>query len=123
MADNPRQFQEEISDLKHEIETFKKDKEKIKAIVGEIGGMPKLETKLLNILFLALVISCFVVSIISEGIGRILSLEFAIAIVSIKLIYLMYNQARVNHFQLWILTSLEWRVNELIKLTKARVKE
>jgi hypothetical protein len=27
----------------------------------------------------------------------------------------MHSQARVNHFQLWILSSLEWRLNEVVK--------
>jgi len=71
-------------------------------------------------LFIGLILVCCAASIISEGVWRILSLEFAIAIVSVKIIYLMYNQARVNHFQLWVSTSIEWRLNELTKVVKKK---
>ena len=38
--------------------------------------------------------------------------------VSLKLLYMILNQARVSHFQLWILSSLEWRLSELGKEIK-----
>lgn len=44
--------------------------------------------------------------------------ELAIAAVSVKLIFLIHKQSRVNHFQLWILSSIEWQLNEIMKITK-----
>ena len=41
--------------------------------------------------------------------------DLALAALSIKILFLIHNQARVNHFQLWILTSIEWRLNEIAK--------
>ena len=60
MADDKKQsgendrthwLEDEINDLKHELEIFGKDKERIRQILGKIGGVPKFETKLVNILF------------------------------------------------------------------------
>ena len=51
----------------------------------------------------------------SEDTLQLAMLEIATAAVSAKLIYLIHNQSRVSHFQLWILSSLEWQINELSK--------
>ncbi len=31
---------------------------------------------------------------------------------------LMHKQARVNHFEFWILSSLEWRLDQIMKEIK-----
>jgi hypothetical protein len=122
MQENQKQIDEELDDLRIEMEHFKQEKERIRAIVGRIGGIPNLNTKMFNIIFLILVVVCLVLSLASEGTLRLAMLELAIAALTAKIIYLMHNQSRVNHFQLWILTSLEWRLNELLKEVR-QVKE
>jgi len=107
--------EEEIEDLRHEMESFKKEKERVRAIVGKIGGMPSVNTKLFNIIFLFLILICLVISLVSEGKLQLAMMELAIAALSAKIIYMMHNQSRINHFQLWILSSLEWRLNEILK--------
>jgi hypothetical protein len=122
MQDDKKQIDEELDDLRIEMEHFKKEKERIRAIVGKIGGMPNFNTRMFNIIFLILVVVCLVFSLVSVGTLRLAMLELAIAALTAKIIYLMHNQSRVNHFQLWILTSLEWRLNELLKEVR-KVKE
>jgi len=115
MDERSKGIDEEFEDLKQEMEDFQRERERVKAIVGRIGGVPRFNAKLFNILFAISVFTCLVLSLISRGTLRLAMLELATAALSIKLIYIIHNQARVNHFELWILSSLEWRVNELHK--------
>jgi len=119
MEDREGQVEEGIADLRQEIEMFEKEKERVRSIVGKIGGVPTFNTKIFNIIFATLVLVCLAISLISGGVLRLAMIELAIAALSAKLIYLMHNQARVSHFPLWILSSLEWRLNEIIKTIKA----
>ena len=115
MEESKGQVEDEIDDLKQQIERFKKEKEKVRLIVGKIGGMPALNTKIFNIIFITLVLVFLVISLISGGTLRLAMIELAVAAIALKIIYVIHNQARVNHFQLWILTSLEWRLSEMNK--------
>ena len=45
-------FEDELNDLKQELEHFQQEKERVRAIIGKIGGMPKFHTKLINIIFI-----------------------------------------------------------------------
>lgn len=120
MQESRKRVDEEIEDLKSEMESFKREKERVRAIVGKIGGMPNFNTKIFNIIFIVLILLCLVVSLMSAGILRLAMLELAIAALSGKLIFLIHNQSRVNHFQLWILSSVEWQLNEILKEVKKR---
>jgi hypothetical protein len=111
---------QEIDDLKREIENFKKEKERVRSIIGQIGGIPEFNIKIFNIVFAAFIMACLIFSLIAKGTLRLALGELAIAAVSIKLIYLIHNQTRVNHFQLWILSSIEWRLNEMSKAMNVR---
>lgn len=110
-----RDYEGEMRDLKNEIDAFKQEKERVRAIVGRAGGVPTVHSRFINWIFMVFLFGCLVASLIHawhvhdvQGIF----VELAVAAVSIKLLYLMSSQARVNHFQLWILSSLEWRLNE-----------
>ena len=120
MKENRRQIEEEMEDLRHEMESFKKEKDRVRAIVGKIGGVPKFDTKIFNIVFVTVILACLVISLISVGTLRLAVLELAIAALSAKIIYVIHRQGRVNHFQLWIMTSLEWRLNEVLKEIKKK---
>jgi len=107
----------------NEIEKFRQEKERVRAIVGQIGGVPKFNTRAANLIFTGLLAVCLVVSLVSEGPVQLGILEVAVAAVSIKLIYLIHNLSRISHFQLWILSSLEWQINELAKTVRSRERE
>lgn len=112
-------------ELRQEIESFKKEKERVRMIVGRIGGMPSFNTKIANIIFATALVACLALSFVYEGHVQLFTIEFAVALVSIKLMFLIHKQARVSHFQLWILSSLEWRLDQIIKeirSTKTPVK-
>jgi len=120
MEQTKQQIEEEVQDLKDEMESFQKEKERVRSIVGKIGGVPNFNTRIFNIVFVALIFACLVVSLLSRGTLQLVMIEAAIAALSVKIILLIHKQARVNHFQLWILTSLEWRLNEILKEIKGK---
>jgi hypothetical protein len=114
MDEKDRQVEEEIEDLRQELENFQQEKDRIRGIVGKIGGVPTFNTKIFNNIFLAVIIVSLVISLFFPNI-RLLMIELATAALSIKILYMMHCQNRVNHFQLWMLSSLEWRINEVMK--------
>ena len=118
MKDERTRVEEELADLKQEIESFKKEKERVRTIVGKIGGVPKHNIRLLNITFILVIVGSLVMALVSSGTLRLAMLELAIAVLSAKIIYLIICQNKITHFQLWILTSLEWQLNEISKKIK-----
>ena len=114
MKDQFENFEDEISDLKRELEHFQQEKERVRAIIGKIGGVPKFRTKLINVVFIVVIAASLIISIISGEKWRLLMIEVATVALSLKIIYLIHCQMRINHFKFWILSSIEWRINEMM---------
>ena len=114
MKEKHEHLENEINDLKRELENFQQEKERVRAIIGKIGGVPKFRTKLINTIFIIIVAASVVVSVISGEKLRLLMIELATVTLSVKIIYMMHIQMRVNHFKFWILSSIEWRINEMM---------
>ena len=128
MAEEPQQYQHEhleaeLDDLKRELEHFEKEKERIRAIVGQIGGAPKSQVKLVNALFIIVLLVTVAISIVADEKWRLIMIELATVTLSVKIIYLIHAQMRVAHFEFWILSSLEWRVNEIMKQLRQLKKQ
>ena len=108
----------EIEELTEDIKRFQAEKEKIRLVVGQIGGTmsPKGE-KLLNRIFVGLIIVLFMGDVARHFLGihlplpPLFSIEIGILLVSIKIIWMIRNQTRVEHFQFWMLTSIEFRLD------------
>ena len=90
MNQNNGHLENEINDLKQELEHFQQEKERVRAIIGQIGGMPKFRTKLVNILFIVVIAVSLVISIIAGEQLRLLMVEVATVTLSIKIIYLIH---------------------------------
>lgn len=118
MEQENNRVESEIDDLKVELEHFQREKERVRAIIGQVGGVPKFHTKLANVAFIILIIVTLTISIIGGDKWRLLMIEIATVALSLKIIYLIHCQMRVNHFKFWILSSIEWRINEMMKLVK-----
>ncbi len=118
MNESYENLQDEISDLRHELEQFQKEKDRVRAIIGKIGGVPKFRTKLINIIFIFLIVVSVIGSIMGGERLRLLMIELATVTLSMKIIYMIHYQMRVNHFKFWILSSIEWRINEMAKQIK-----
>jgi len=123
MEDKYEKTEDEISDLKQALEHFELEKERVRAIVGKIGGVPKFRTKLINVLFIVIIVVAGVISIFSgEGL-RLLMVELTTVMLSVKIIYMIHIQMRVNHFKFWILSAIEWRINEMTVQIKQLIKK
>jgi hypothetical protein len=118
MADDQVQFDQEIEDLKHELENFQQEKERVRKIIGKIGGMPTFHEKLMNIVFIVVIVVSVTISFFADEKLRLLMIEIATVALSLKIIYLIHCQMKINHFKFWILSSLEWRLNEMMKILK-----
>lgn len=103
------------NELKADIEQYLKEREQIRQIVGKIGGKTTRFEKLINETFLLLVLTAFVLPFFFKQITADMAIEIAILLVSLKLFYFLYQSAKVNHFQFWMLSSIEWRLNDMSK--------
>lgn len=115
MSQTEERYQKEINDLQEELKNFKEEKERVRNIVSHIGDMPASRTKLANLLFILIIASSGVVSVFAGREWRLVMIEIATITLSVKIIYLMHCQSKVNHFKLWVLSSIEWRLNEVNK--------
>lgn len=112
---NHEHLAEELEDLRKELEYFQEEKERVRAIVGKIGGVPKTQASVINALFVVIIVLSVIVSVVAGERWRWLTIEAATVTLSIKIIYLIHAQMRATHFEFWILSSLEWRINEIVK--------
>jgi len=102
--------------LKEELKNFKKEKDRITNIVGQIGGSKgNSSNSIINIAFFGILF----VLVIFGGILNKISLEIqiiaAVLLIVLKIVWMIYEAQKVSHFQFWILNSLEFRINEMNK--------
>lgn len=110
-------------ELRDEIEEFRREKNRIKEIVGEIGGaQASRQHKAVNMLLIGIIVVVLVVGVALDKLDLVTTLEVAILVGIFKIIWMIYEFQRVNHFQFWILNSLEFRINEIHKKVKAMEK-
>lgn len=108
--------------LKAELDQFKKEKEKIRQLMGQIGGKhAERNDRRANIFFIT-AISLLALNDMLHHIGgfhtpipSLFSLEIAVLLVSVKIIWMMHKSTKVEHFQFWILNSIEFRLNDVAK--------
>jgi hypothetical protein len=108
--------------LQEELEQFREEKEKIRSLVGQIGGVASNKRdRVLNVLFLVAIALLFLADVFRHALHvelplpPLFSIELGVLLVSVKIIWMIHKQARVEHFQFWILNSIEFRLNEITK--------
>ncbi len=109
--------------LKEELQHYKNEKEKIRKIIGQIGGTTSIKhDRRVNIIFLIVVISLFFFDVLREilhlqlsGYSSNLAIEFALLLVSVKIIWMINKQSKIDHFQFWVLNSIEFQINGIAK--------
>ena len=57
-------------------------------------------------------------SIVWGGKMRFFMIEAGILLLSLKLVYFLESYMSLNHFQFWILSSLEWRLDKIDKMLR-----
>ncbi len=98
--------------LQEEVQEYLKEKEQVRRVLGSVGGNPGKKEKVMNVLFLAVVAAVFIMGLIFPE-QHILTLEVAILLVSLKLALILTQNAKMSHFQFWMLSTIEWRLTKL----------
>ena len=102
--------------LKQELNDFKKEKDRISSIVGQIGGTKgNSNNSLINIAFFGILFALIVFGGVLKKISLEIEIAAAILLVVLKIAWMIHEAQKVSHFQFWILNSLEFRVNEMNK--------
>jgi len=102
--------------LKQELNDFKKEKDRISSIVGQIGGSKgNSNNSLINIAFFGILFALVIFGGVLKKISLEIEIAAAILLVVLKIAWMIHEAQKVSHFQFWILNSLEFRVNEMNK--------
>jgi len=109
-------------ELIEELEQFRKEKERIRMLVGQIGGKhSQKHDRYMNIGFIIAMVILFLLDILRHGfhidvpLPQMFSIELAVLLVSIKIIWMIHKGTKVEHFQFWVLNSIEFRLNDVTK--------
>lgn len=112
-------LEEKREEILREIEEYNHEREQIKSMLGKIGGEKYSKTdKFINIFFVVLIITFIIVEVTTHFLPPYISLEVSVLLVSIKIIWMIHSQHKFNHFQFWILNSLEFRMNNMYNRIK-----
>ena len=114
---------DETEILRQELEHYKNEKERVRKIIGQIGGSnTKDRDRIINTAFLFLVFFLFIFDFFREifdlhilNIPPFLSIELALLLVSLKIIWMISKQNKIEHFQFWVLNSIEFQINLISK--------
>lgn len=110
-------------ELRNELEAYKKDKERVREILGSIGGVKDQRRELLiNIFLLILAVGIAMASLTFHFIPSAIAIEVGVLIVTFKVVLLVNSVMKANHFMFWILSSIEFRVNAIDKKVTALKK-
>ena len=113
-------------ELQEELEQFRREKEQIRAILGQVGGVGSAKRDLVvNVAFITALVVFFVLDVLRHVLGldvplpAMFSIELGVLMVSTKIVWMIYKQTKVEHFQFWILSSIEFRLNDVAKRVRA----
>ncbi|MBK5200926.1 MAG: hypothetical protein JJE21_05260 [Spirochaetaceae bacterium] len=97
-----------------EIEEYNREKDKIRMMLGKIGGQSFSRVDaIVNGIFLTIILTLFTMEITTHFLPSFISLEISVLLVSIKIVIMMHNQYKTNHFQFWVLNSIEFKINTI----------
>lgn len=107
-----------------EIRDYNKERDQIKMMLGKIGGTAYSSIDMIiNIVFLTIILSLFTLELTTHWLPSYISLEVSVLLVSIKIVWMIHSQYKTNHFQFWILNSIEYRMNVIAGKIKNMEKD
>jgi len=110
---------EKKEDILREIEEYNRERDQIKNMLGRIGGEKYSKTDMIiNIVFLSFIVTLFTLELTTHFLPAFISIEVSVLLVSIKIVWMIHSQHKFNHFQFWILNSLEFRMNNMYSRLK-----
>ena len=111
-------------EILREINEYNKERDQIKMMLGKIGGTAYSSVDMIiNILFLSIILFLFILELTTHWLPSYISLEVSVLLVSIKIVWMIHSQYKFNHFQFWILNSIEYRMNSIAGKMKKMEKE
>lgn len=98
--------------IENEINSFATQQKQIRSLIDSIAGNSnRKKDKLINYLFLSIIIVLFVVEIATDLLPPLLSLEIGILLLSVKIVWMIHIQSRFQHFTFWVLNAIEQKLN------------
>ena len=86
-----------------------------------VGSAVHQRDRAINVVFVAAIAVLFALDVLRHLMGLpiplppLFSLELGVLLVSVKIIWMIHKQSKVEHFQFWILNSIEFRLNDLAR--------
>ena len=109
--------------LKQEVNDFRKEKDRLSKIVGQIGGSKSnSNNNLINIFFFGILFALIIFGGVLKKISLEIEITAMILLIVLKIAWMVNEAHKVSHFQFWILNSLEFRVNEMNRKVKKMEK-
>jgi len=101
-------------ELLEEIQEFNRERDRIRKVIGEIGGTRySRRDTIVNIVFLTVILLLFISEVLTMWLPTFISIEVGILLVSIKIVWMIHAQQKYNHFVFWVLNSIEFRQNDM----------
>ena len=117
-SDKRKRFSIEIDDpsMDEEIETFIKEKEKIRKVMDGIEKIKRGRlSKIMDVGFIALLVFLGIARFVFNWVDNILSLELGLILISVKIVWLIKMQNNYNHFIFMIMHTIDQHQNEIEK--------
>jgi hypothetical protein len=112
--------QVDTNNLQEELDHFRQEKEKVRRLIGQIGGKATADRdRVINVVFISAIIIFFSLDFLRHIFGfsiplaPLFSIEVGLLLVSLKIIWMIHRSMKVEHFQFWILNSIEFRLNDI----------
>ena len=114
MSDSDVRAREE--EIQRELAEYQREREQLKEILGAYGGKrySRIDT-VMNVVFLVIIVGMFVAQATFKFIESYVSIEISVLLVSIKIVWMIHSQNKMNHFQFWVLNTIEYRLNEAVR--------
>ncbi len=118
------ELEDKKEEILREIKEYNKERDQIKMMLGKIGGTAYSSIDMIiNIVFLSIILGLFILELTTHWLPSYISLEVSVLLVSIKIVWMIHSQYKFNHFQFWILNSIEYRMNTIAGKMKKMEKE
>lgn len=114
-----RELKGKEAELIKELEEFNREKSRVRNVIGSIGGKSynRIDTTI-NVFFLCIIAALFVLEMTTKLLPIFISIEIGILLVSVKIVWMIHSHNKFYHFQFWVLNSIEFRINDLVKKVK-----
>ncbi|MDR1835203.1 MAG: hypothetical protein LBQ96_05315 [Fusobacteriaceae bacterium] len=114
-----KEIEEKLEEqLEEELHEFQREQEKIRNIVGQLGGSGRKQNRIVSIVFFLLIFALLIVGLGMRKTDLNLTLLIVLLLTLFKIVWMLFGMQKAYHFQFWILNTLEYRLNEADKRIK-----